>query len=185
MTGAHVLSHRWRDARTRPHVLVTTAQRLLVVAFIAMLSLAITGCASRAPSVASDADFWSGRLALQVDGRDAQSFSALFELRGDDRRGELVLLSPLGNRLAQLTWTDGHAELVSSEGRRSSSSLDALVEDVAGTPVPITALFEWLKGRPMAVPGWEADLSASAEGRVTARRHSPPPAARMRIALTR
>ncbi|WP_291519457.1 lipoprotein insertase outer membrane protein LolB [Acidovorax sp.] len=159
--------------------------RLAFVALIAMLSLVVSGCASRAPAVGTGADFWSGRLALQVEGRDAQSFSALFELRGDDQRGELVLLSPLGNRLAQLTWTDGQAELVSSEGRRSSSSLDALVQDVAGTSVPIAALFEWLRGHPMAVPGWEADLSASAQGRVVARRHSPPPAASLRIALTR
>lgn len=184
MTSAHVVS-RDRSGANPPDNVRSAAQRLLFIAFIAMLSLVITGCASRAPAAASDADFWSGRLALQVEGRDAQSFSALFELRGDDRRGELVLLSPLGNRVAQLTWTDGQAELVSSEGRRSSSSLDALVEDVAGTPVPIAALFEWLRGRPMAVPGWEADLSASAEGRVTARRHSPPPAASLRIALTR
>lgn len=180
----HVMSHGRLGANPLANVR-GAAQRLLFFALIAMLSLVITGCASRAPAAAWDTDFWSGRLALQVEGRDAQSFSALFELRGDDRRGELVLLSPLGNRVAQLTWTDGQAELVSSEGRRSSSSLDALVEDVAGTPMPIAALFEWLKGRPMAVPGWEADLSASAEGRLTAKRHTPPPAANLRIALTR
>ena len=57
------------------------------IALIAMLSLVVSGCASRAPAVGTGADFWSGRLALQVEGRDAQSFSALFELRGDDQRG--------------------------------------------------------------------------------------------------
>jgi outer membrane lipoprotein LolB len=122
---------------------------------------------------------------LQVEGNDNQSFSSLFELRGSNRSGELVLLSPLGNRVALLTWKDGHAQLTSAQGSRSSDSLDALVADTIGASLPVAALFDWLKGEPTLVPGWDADLSAAAQGRLVARRHSPLPAASLRIALTR
>lgn len=149
------------------------------------LGLLITGCATRPPAPLADTDFWSGRLALQVEGNPAQSMSALFELKGSDRSGELVLLSPLGNRLALLTWKDGHAELATSQGTQRSDSLDALLENAMGTTVPTAALFEWLKGKQASHPDWEADLSAAPQGRLTARRHSPLPVATLRIALTR
>jgi outer membrane lipoprotein LolB len=147
--------------------------------------LALAGCATQSPPLLAFADSWTGRLALQVEGYDAQSFSAAFELRGNSRLGELVLLSPLGNRLAQLTWREGHAELISAQGSRTSPSLDALLADTVGAPLPVAAIFEWLQGQQASAPGWDADLSAVAQGKIFARRHSPLPAANLRIALTR
>ena len=147
--------------------------------------LALTGCATPSAPLQASTDSWTGRMALQIEGPEARSFSALFELRGDSRLGELVLLSPLGNQLALLTWRDGHAELVTAQGSRTSESLDALVADTTGAPLPVAAIFEWLRGKQALASGWDADLSASAQGRISARRHSPLPAASLRIALTR
>ncbi|WP_370628118.1 lipoprotein insertase outer membrane protein LolB [Acidovorax sp. sif0732] len=134
---------------------------------------------------APEEDAWSGRLALQVDGQASQSFSAMFELRGNAQSGGLALISPLGSRIAQLDWKDGHAQLVSAQETRTSDSLDALLQDVTGTRIPVAALFGWLKGVQATVPGWRADLSALEQGRLVAHRDDPVPQATLRIALTR
>lgn len=149
------------------------------------LCLIAAGCASRPPEVPGAPHHWSGRLALQIEGAKPQSFSVLFELRGTDRLGELTLMSPLGSTVAQLNWKDGYAELMTDQGARQSDSIERLVEEATGTPLPVTALFEWLKGHAIAVPGWDVDTTGVSDGRLLARRHTPTPAATLRIALTR
>ncbi len=57
----------------------------------------------------------------------------------------------------------------------------ALSTDLGGTVVPVAALFAWLKGEPTEVDGWQADLSRHSEGRITARRPKPLPAAELRL----
>lgn len=148
--------------------------------------LCTVGCAQSVKSGAAEKNQWSGRLALQVEDQATQSFSALFELHGTAQSGGLVLLSPLGNRLAQLDWEDGHAQLITgAQETRSSDSLDNLLQAVTGTRIPVAALFAWLQGEQATAPGWQADLSLVAEGRLTARRSEPSPQATLRIALTR
>src|SRR6218665_1156322 len=95
------------------------------------LLLWLVGCAPPAPGARAQEDAWSGRIALQVQaqaqsegqGQAAQAFSAMFELHGNADSGGLVLLNPLGQRLAQLDWKDGHAQLHSGQETRSSDSL--------------------------------------------------------------
>lgn len=154
---------------------------LLVVAL-----LLIAGCAS--PIRATDQNnqhisFWSGRLALKVDADQAQSFSAGFELKGNARAGELSLYNPLGSTLAVLAWTPGSATLRSNDQTHSFNSLDELVQHATGTVIPVAALFDWLQGVNTPVPGWQADLSQLATGRLVARRSAPTPAAELRLAL--
>ena len=152
---------------------------------LAVIATWLTGCAQPQPKGDTEDDGWSGRLALQVEGQASQSFSAIFELRGNERSGGLVLISPLGSRLAQLDWSAGYAELVSSQETRRSDSLEALLQDVTGTRIPVAALFSWLRGTQATAPGWRADLSSLPEGRITAYRDDPAPQATLRIALTR
>ena len=150
------------------------------------LLLLLAACAQPAQRPADARNFWSGRLALQVEDHPSQSFSALFELRGDARAGDLVLTSPLGNRVAQLDWQDGHARLVTgSQDTRTSDSLDELLQQAAGTQIPVAALFSWLQGMQASARGWEADLSGIEDGRLIARRTIPAPHTTLRIALTR
>ncbi len=145
----------------------------------------ILGCAQPAKRAVAGEEFWSGRLALQVEDQASQSFSALFELRGNPQNGGLVLISPLGNRLAQLDWRDGHAQLsTGTQDVRSSDSLDNLLQEVTGARIPVAALFEWLRGSQSSAPGWQADLSGIENGRLVARRFEPAPPATLRIALT-
>ena len=155
----------------------------MVIGFFFLLWL--SGCAQPKLANAVDEDAWSGRIALQVEGQASQSFSAMFELHGNVQTGGLVLLSPFGNRVAQLDWADGHAKLQSGQEMRTSDSLDALLQDVTGTRIPVAALFGWLKGAQSTAVGWQADLSGIADGRLVAYRNAPTPQATLRIALTR
>lgn len=146
----------------------------------------IAGCAS--PIRATDQNnqnnsFWSGRLALRVDADQAQSFSAGFELQGNAQTGELALYNPLGSTLAVLAWAPGSATLRSNDQTRNFGSLDELVRHAIGTAIPVAALFDWLQGVNTPVPGWQADLSQLAGGRLVARRSAPTPAAELRLAL--
>ena len=152
--------------------------------WLVLCALWLAGCAQPMPSAPVEENSWNGRIALQIDGQASQSFSAMFELRGTAQAGGLVLLSPFGNRIAQLDWKDGQAQLVSGQDTRTSDSLDTLLQDVTGTRIPVTALFSWLKGTQASATGWQADLTGIADGRLTARRDDPQPTATLRIALT-
>ena len=161
-------------------------RRLLLFAAGAGLLLA-TGCASPGgpPRDGPSAEAWSGRLALRVDSEPAQTFSALFELRGNPQAGELILTSPIGNTLAQLHWSPGEAMLKNGNETRRFDSVDALIEAATGAVIPVGALFDWLAGREVGVPGWRPDLSQVGAGRLQATRESPRPRADLRIVFER
>lgn len=152
-----------------------------------MLALLVAACAQPPRTAAQQqaADLWSGRLALLVEGDAAQSFSAVFTLEGTPERGDLTLSTPLGTVLAALHWEPGRAQLQSPGGDRTAESLDALVADSLGAPIPVRALFAWLRGDAVIAAGWQADLSQLDGGRLVAVRSQPLPLATLRIALDR
>jgi outer membrane lipoprotein LolB len=146
----------------------------------ALLSAALlSACATPRPVALPGEAVWSGRL--QVDSAPPQSFSAGFDLRGAPAAGELQLVSPLGNTLATVVWTPQSAELRQGGQVTRRGSLDELTTELSGTAVPVTALFGWLRGEQGEVPGWQADLTRQAEGRITARRSAPLPTAELRV----
>ncbi len=161
-------------------------RRALAPALMGVVLMA-AGCATPPPQAnppaISAAGPWSGRLALQVEGNQSQSFSAGFELKGDAGAGELTLTSPLGGTLAILTWAPSSATLRSGGQTRQFASVDALVASATGSNIPVGALFDWLRGTNTPAPGWTADLSLLAQGRLSARRSQPQPEADLRIAL--
>jgi outer membrane lipoprotein LolB len=126
---------------------------------------------------------WTGRLSLQVDGDPAQSFSALFDLRGTPVRGSLVLTTPIGSTLAELSWSPEEAVMRSGNETRRYDSVEALILAATGASIPVDALFGWLDGRDEQVAGWRADLQQVASGRLRAVRESPSPRADLRIAF--
>ena len=141
----------------------------------------LAACATPPRPAEVGEDVWSGRLALQIDSASPQSFSAAFDLRGAPTAGELQLTSPLGNTLATVVWTPAGAELRQGSRVTRRGSLDELTRELSGTEVPVAALFGWLRGQAGDVPGWQADLSRQAEGRITARRTWPLPTAELRV----
>jgi outer membrane lipoprotein LolB len=155
---------------------------------LAVSALVTAGCAAPprpTPSAAQAASTWTGRLALQVEDRPSQSFSASFELKGDARAGELALFSPLGSTMAQLAWQPGAATLRAGGQVRQADSVDALAAEATGTTIPVSALFDWLAGVATPVAGWQADVSEVAQGRLRAKRTDPAPAADLRVAFDR
>lgn len=148
--------------------------RIVFLGFFA--SIFIAGCASitsQKPISYLDSAVWTGRLAIQVKDQPSQSFSANFQLHGSAERGELNLMSPLGNTLALLAWQPQNASLQTGSDLRSFTSLEALIQEATGTAIPVTALFDWLTGIPAPVEGWQVDLSQRAQGRVLAYRTQP------------
>ena len=147
----------------------------------------LAGCAQMPRATAQDGlknDFWTGRISLQVQSEPAQSFSASFELKGRAERGELTLISPLGNVLGVLRWSPGEAVLDSGGGKvQRFASVDELMAQATGAAVPIDALFAWLRGDNAAASGWSADLSRHQEGRISAKRSQPAPQADLRVVL--
>lgn len=156
-------------------------------AWLMAAAILLAGCATPPRPAERDPESgpWSGRLALRVADRPEQSFSAGFELRGQAPAGALTLYTPLGSTAAVLNWAPGTATLRTDGEVRQFASIDALVADATGSPLPVAALFDWLAGRNVPVPGWEADLSLLGEGRLRAQRLAPPPSADLRIVLDR
>lgn len=136
------------------------ARRLLLGGGLGVLLMA--GCATvRPPEVPGPA--LAGRLAWQVAASaagPARQASALFELRGTADRGSLELSSALGTTLARARWEPGQAELSTSSGVGRYTGLAELAQSAFGEPVPLGALFDWLRGRPW--PGAPHEPGAAA-----------------------
>jgi len=154
-----------------------------------LMALTLAGCAtpSRTAKPFSPEQVntpeWQGRISVQVLGDSPSSMSAGFLLRGNAQNGELDLYSPLGTTLGALQWTPQKVLLNDGSTPQSFSSLAELTEKATGASLPIDAIFGWLQGRNDAAAGWQADLSAAAQGSLFARRISPAPEVTLRIKL--
>lgn len=167
--------------------------RRRVLVHLGQLSLlgSLVGCAApRRPCAATEADksVWHGRLAVRLsaehtlDPSRSQAFSAAFDLSGDARQGDLVFYTPLGSTAATIRWAPHGASMLAQGENRQYPNLDQLIVDLLGTDVPVTALFHWLNGQPYAASGWQADLSAHDQGKITAHRLTSP-SAELRVIL--
>ena len=148
----------------------------------------VAGCAS-APRVSAPLDEnksqWSGRLAIKVLSTPVQAFSADFELQGSPQEGLLTFTTPLGSTLARLRWDAAQAVLQTTGEPQQFDSLSALTRHATGTDIPVAGLFDWLRGRTVDTPGWDADLTDLAAGRIKARKLGPDVAAELKIILDR
>jgi outer membrane lipoprotein LolB len=165
----------------------TARLRLLLVYGCLSATFLVAGCAHPISATAlneSKKELWTGRISLHVKSEPEQSFSAGFELKGKPERGELTLISPLGNVLGVLRWSPGKAELDSGNQKiQRFDSVDALMAQATGAAVPLSALFAWLQGDNANVSGWSADLSRQSEGRISAKRSQPTPQTDLRVVL--
>ena len=151
------------------------------LSLLAALGLALTACAPLQRM--GGGPNYSGRLSLSVRSDPPQQFSAGFDLRGQASEGDLLLTSPLGTTLAQAVWRPGQARLNANGQQLVFGSMEELLARVTGAALPLAALFDWIDGKPTPVPGWDSDLSAHAQGRLSARRLWPLPAVELRMLL--
>lgn len=132
---------------------------------------------------------WNGRLSVRTLGQTAPAaeapaaFQAAFELHGNAQQGELLFFTPLGSAAASIRWNAAGARLLAGGETRQFGDLQQLVHQAVGTELPIAALFGWLQGQPQPADGWQVDLSRFAQGKITARRNSPPPVTELRLVL--
>ena len=61
--------------------------------------------------------------------------------------------------------------------------MNALTTALHGSPLPVTAMFSWLQGQPLAADGWSVQLDQASTGRIQATRTTPEPATDIRIIL--
>ncbi|RMX06381.1 outer membrane lipoprotein LolB [Corticibacter populi] len=126
---------------------------------------------------------WRGRISIHTEEERSESYIASFYLRGSAAQGALEVYNPLGSIMARLEWNERLAHLRAGSQEYADASLDNLVRDVFGTPIPVRALFAWLSGDAVEEDGWQVDLSRYGRGRIDAVRQQPLPVARMRIVL--
>lgn len=145
-----------------------------------------TGCAApqRAANVdSSERTSYAGRISLTVQSEPVQTFAGGFELLGTVAAGELSLFTPLGSTAAVMRWSPGRAEMQNGGQTQQYPSVQAMLERTTGAAIPLQALFAWLRGEAAQAPGWQADVSRHAEGRISALRNDPAPPAQLRIVL--
>lgn len=148
----------------------------------------VAACATpqRASSLKSiENNSYSGRISLTVQSEPVQTFAGGFDLQGTLVAGELSLFTPLGSTVAVLRWSPSVAELQNGGQTQQYPSVQAMLERTTGAGIPLEALFAWLRGEAATAPGWLADLSRHAEGRISAQRNDPAPPAQLRIVLER
>lgn len=169
--------------------MVSQRRRTIIFSGFGMASLLVAGCAT-GPGAAilnSGSRIWRGRLAVRVDAdkndRLGSSVTAGFELTGNATEGGLTLYTPIGGTAAVLTWSTKQASLLSQSKVRYFSTLQVLIGEVVGTNIPVDALFAWLNGTDASAEGWTADVTDFINGRISAKRTEPSPAAELRIVL--
>ena len=83
----------------------------------------------------------------------------------------------------RLRWSPQAALWLEGDQQRSFDSLSRLTEKATGAALPIHQLFDWLEGRAVTLPGWQADLSGLQQGFLVVRRTDPAPEVVLRIKI--
>jgi outer membrane lipoprotein LolB len=126
---------------------------------------------------------WHGRLSLVIHSTPETALSAGFLLRGSAHQGAIDFYSPLGTTVTALRWSPQAALWLEGDQQRSFDSLSRLTEKATGAALPIHQLFDWLEGRAVTLPGWQADLSGLQQGFLVVRRTDPAPEVVLRIKI--
>ena len=90
----------------------------------------------------------SGRVAVRY-GSEAASGRVIW--RHSETADDLVISTPLGQGIAEITRRDGVYTLVSANGERySATDPERLTEQALGWALPLGGLPDWLQGRPQS-----------------------------------
>jgi outer membrane lipoprotein LolB len=130
---------------------------------VALAALLLAGCAQvpaghaihRTPPVLTRFEL-DGRIVV----RESQSrHYANISWRHDARRDEILLTTPLGQGVAELSRDSGGARLVMADRREyAAADWEGLSEQVFGARLPLDDLPLWLSGRaPARASGWRVD----------------------------
>jgi len=145
--------------------------------------------ANSAANVAQQARF-AGHLSLKLqafEGKSAEGGSFHFDLQGLATAGVLDISTPLGTMVASVRWSPENASLLTPDGQQVYASMDALLTQTIGEPLPISTIMQWLKGQPdPSLPstwvestqfdqaGWRVDTAELSSGVLHANRDPQP-----------
>ncbi|NYT22710.1 outer membrane lipoprotein LolB [Alcaligenaceae bacterium] len=123
-------------------------------AAVLALALTLAGCAGPARIGGEGTAFErTGRFAVNVAeaGAPVEAVQGGFSWRDSGRGLRLDLVTPLGSTLARVTVDPSGAVLEQADGATERApDADALLARVVGTPLPVSGLRDWLRGRPGA-----------------------------------
>ena len=101
----------------------------------------------------------TGRAAVKGG---KESFSGGVQWRHDDGGDEILLLSPLGQALAQIQLNPDGASLTTSEHQSYyAADVESLTEQVLGWHLPLMGLQYWVQGANSPISGAEIDLDGN------------------------
>jgi len=149
-----------------------------VMAAAGLFALVLAGCAtpqritqdSSAQAGSQQTAFErTGRFALNVAYSNGQrdALQGGFAWLDTGERLVLDLANPMGSTLARIEVTASSAVVTRSDGStETAANADALVEKVLGSPLPVSGLRDWLRGRvgPGQVQGEEKDAQGNVAG---------------------
>lgn len=142
--------------------MILLQERLFPALFVSLL-IVLSGCAT-APEIVRQARPDGVRVtsveqveAFQLSGRigvkyDEQGFSGNLRWLHAAQRDEILILSPLGQGVAQIEQNAAGVVLTTSDQQRyQAQDAETLTENVLGWRLPLTGMRDWVLGR--AAPG--------------------------------
>jgi outer membrane lipoprotein LolB len=114
-----------------------------------LLAALLAACATAPPPALRDGEFSVvGRFAVRYG---AESASGRVTWRHSDADDELLIASPLGQGIAEITRRAGTFTLVTAnDGRFTAADPERLTEQALGWALPLDGLPDWVQGRPQA-----------------------------------
>lgn len=157
---------RQPDPQARP---APRAARLVAAALLGW-ALLVGGCGTlsgplpETPPTARDAlaaFSLEGRFALR---HEDKNYSGRISWRHQGVHNEVLLASPFGQGLAQITTDEGGARLTASDGKiYRAADAPTLTRELLGYALPLTELADWVRGRSAGASA--ARLERDAQGR--------------------
>ena len=96
-----------------------------------------------------------GRFSLR---HEDKNYSGRLSWRHSGAHNELLLSSPFGQGMAEITTSDRGARLTTSDGKvHSAADAETLTQQVLGYPLPLAQLTDWVRGRGVSVGPAELD----------------------------
>ena len=120
---------------------------------LVLIALAIAGCASTSnitdetfpTRTALTAFSLEGRFSLRQQNKNA---SGKLSWRHSGQNNTLLLSSPLGQGIAEITTNDSGARLTTQDGQTYSAvNVETLTQQALGYPLPLAQLTNWVRGQ--------------------------------------
>jgi outer membrane lipoprotein LolB len=127
-------------------------KRILSAGFVLLLLTACAGVPREQPLARDQLEDFvlEARFSLRVSqpGKAPQSAGGRLSWQQKGAGGRILLSSPLGFALAEITSEPGHATLRTANGEvRESDNPERLIEDMTGQRLPVQRIPDWLLGR--------------------------------------